>query len=154
METDFIKQTIHDILSRLGIGFEIEVVDDPEIKATRFVIKTEDSKLLIGYKGATLSALGHIIKRIVDNKFGDTRDRAYFLVDVNNYYGNKIEEIKTSARMLAERAKYFKSRVEMDPLPSYERMIVHSLFNSSEDFETESSGEGERRRVAIRYIGE
>ena len=154
MENTIIKKVIEDLLSKFSLDFELEIINDEDIKATRFLIKTDEPNVLIGYKGANLSALSHIIKRIVDNKITDKNTKPFFIIDVNNYQENKIEEIKTSAYMLAERAKYFKSSVEMNPLPSYERMIVHSLFADSADFETQSQGEGSERRVIIRYIGE
>lgn len=154
MENTIIKTTIEDLLSKLNVDFELEIVSDEDIKAIRFLIKTNEPNILIGYKGANLSALSHIVKRIVDKKIANKQENIFFILDVNNYQGNKIEEIKTSAHMLAERAKYFKSSVEMNPLPSYERMIVHSLFADSRDFETQSQGEGNKRRVVIRYVGE
>jgi len=154
MENAIIKATIEDLLSKFDVDFELEIVNDKDIKATRFLIKTNEPSVLIGYKGANLSALSHIIKRIVDKKNNNRQENTFFIVDVNNYQENKIEEIKTSAHMLAERAKYFKSSVEMNPLPSYERMIVHSLFTDSIEFKTQSQGEGDKRRVVIRYVGE
>jgi len=154
METDFIKKTIKELLDKFNIEFELEIFSDEDINATRLLIKTNEPSLLIGYKGANLAALSHIVKRIVDKEFTNKEERPYFILDVNNYQGNKIDELKTNAHMLAERARYFKSSVEMNPLPPYERMIVHSLFSNSNDFETESQGEGEKRRVVIKYTGE
>lgn len=154
MEDSIIKTVIKDLLSKFSVDFELEIIKDEEIKATRFLIKTNEPNVLIGYKGANLSALSHIVKRIVDKKITNKQENIFFILDVNNYQENKIEEIKTSAHMLAERAKYFKSSVEMNPLPSYERMIVHSLFTDSVDFKTHSQGEGCDRRVVIQYVGE
>lgn len=154
MEVDFIKKTIGELLERFNVDFELEIVDDNDISATRFLIKTNEPNLLIGHKGANLSALSHILKRIVDKEFNDKEKRLYFILDVNDYQGNRIKEVKTNALMLAERAKYFKSSVEMSPLPPYERMIVHSLFTKLKDFETQSQGDGEKRRVVIKYIEE
>ena len=156
MENTIIKAVIEDLLSKFSVDFELEIIKDEDIKATRFLIKTNEPNILIGYKGANLAALSHIVKRIVDKKINNKNkeENSFFILDVNDYQENKIEEIKTSAHMLAERAKYFKSSVEMNPLPSYERMIVHSLFTGSMDFETQSQGEGSERRVVIRYVGE
>jgi len=154
MEIEFIKKTLSEILSKLDISFELEIIDDSEINATRFLIKTDESNLLIGYKGVNLSAMSHIVRRMVDKKFNIRDNGLYFIIDVNNYHGKKIEELKVNARMLAERAKYFKSSVEMKPLPPYERMIVHAIFTNSKDFETSSCGEGDNRRVTIKYIAD
>ena len=154
MEIDFIKKTIENLLSKFDIEFEIEIIKDADINATRFLVKTDESNILIGYKGYNLVALSHIVKRIVDKEFNNKEERTYFILDINNYQKNKIEDVKTSAHMLAERAKYFKSSVEMNPLPPHERMIVHSLFSVSKEFETASKGEGVKRRVVIQYTGE
>ncbi len=154
MEIDFIKKTLEDLLCKFDIKFELEIVEDKEINAVRFLVKTDESNILIGYKGYNLAALSHVVKRIVDKEFNTKEDRAYFIIDINNYQKNRIEEVKTSAHMLAERAKYFKSSVEMNPLPPHERMLVHSLFSVSNDFETASKGDGVKRRVVIKYIGE
>lgn len=154
MEIDFIKKTIKDLLSRIKINFDLDVIKDKDINAVRFLIKTNEPKLLIGYKGGNLVAFSHIVKRIVDKKFNKEENRIYFILDVNDYQKNRINSVKTNAYMLAERAKYFKSSVEMSPLPPHERMIVHSLFSVSKDFETASKGEGVERRVVIRYTGD
>jgi len=154
MEIDFIKKTINELLNKIEIDFEIEIINDEDINATRFLVKTSNPKLLIGYKGGNLVALSHIVKRIVDKEFGKNENRIYFILDVNNYQRNRINSVKTNAYMIAERAKYFKSSVEMSPLPPHERMIVHSLFSVSKDFETASKGEGFERRVVIKYTGE
>ncbi len=152
MELEFVEKILREVLLKLDIKFELEIVNDSELNTTRFLIKTDESNLLIGYKGVNLSALSHIVRRIVDKKINIRDSGVYFIIDVNDYHGKKIEELKTNARMLAERAKYFKSSVEMKPLPPHERMIIHSIFTNSKDFETSSRGEGSDRRVVIKYI--
>lgn len=154
MEIEFIKKTINDILDKFDIEFNMEIIVDKDINATRFLIKTDEPELLIGYKGRNLIALSHVVKRIIDKEFNKKENKLYFILDVNNYQRNKINEVKTNAHMLAERAKYFKSSVEMNPLPPHERMIVHSLFGESKDFETLSKGDGLNRRVVIKYTGD
>ncbi len=154
MEIEFIKKTLTDILLKLNVVFEMEILNDSDINATIFLIKTDESNILIGYKGVTLSAISHIVRRIVDKKFNIRDTGLYFIIDINNYHSKKIEELKANAKMLAERAKYFKSSVEMEPLPPYERMIIHAIFTNSHDFETSSCGEGDKRRVVIKYIAD
>ncbi len=151
METQSIKKTIEDILLLLGVSYELTVVNDESMGTICFHIKTEDPQILIGREGAHLAALSHIIKRIAD-KTNNNKEQTSFIVDVNNYQGKKNEELKSKAAMLAERARYFKSDVEMSPMTPYERMIIHSIFSSTKDIKTESVGEGKNRRVVIKYI--
>ncbi len=154
MEINFIKKTINELLEKLQIPFEIKIIKDSEINTTVFLIETKESNLLIGYKGVNLTAFNHIVRKIVNRRFNTKENNLYFIVDVNNYHRNKIEDIKINAKMLAQRARYFKSSIEMNPLPSYERMIVHAIFTGSKDFKTTSCGDGNERRVVIKYINE
>ena len=163
METQFIKKTIEDLLSLLDVSYELTIINDESTGTICFHIKTEDPQILIGREGAHLAALSHIIKRITDKTNlpapgvarqagGNTKEQTSFVVDVNNYQGKKTEELKSKAAMLAERARYFKSDVEMSPATAYERMIIHSIFSSTKDIKTESMGEGKNRRVVIKYV--
>ncbi len=54
--------------------------------------------------------------------------------------------------MLAKRARSFKIDVEMDPMTSYERMLVHSHLEGRPNIKTESIGEGKERRLVIKFV--
>ncbi|OGZ05037.1 MAG: hypothetical protein A2942_03460 [Candidatus Lloydbacteria bacterium RIFCSPLOWO2_01_FULL_50_20] len=131
---------------------DVSVEHDERIKSFRFVISTPDSAILIGERGDRLLALNHLVKRIVERDLGE--ENVSFLVDVNNYQKKRIDDIRTKARMLAERARYFKSSVEMDPMSSYERMIVHAEFTEVPDITTESAGYGKDRHVVLKFTEE
>jgi spoIIIJ-associated protein len=54
---------------------------------------------------------------------------------------------------MSERARYFKSNIEVDPMSAFERRIVHEFLSEANDLKTESVGFGPSRRVIIKYIG-
>jgi len=54
--------------------------------------------------------------------------------------------------MMAERARYFKSNIEIDPMPAFERRIIHMFLEGIKDIKTESEGYGPTRRVVIKYV--
>lgn len=144
-----IRDTLSTLLGHLGVVVtDIIIEKDDKTDSTRFVIATPDSAILIGEHGARLLALNHLMKRIVEK---NSEESSSFLVDVNDYQKKRIEDIRAKAHMLAERARYFKSSVEMDPMSSYERMIVHAEFSEENDITTESTGTGRDRRVIIRF---
>lgn len=151
MDINLVKRTIEEILEILDVSYEIEVFFDENIGTTSFNITTKDPQILLGHEGTHLMALSHIIKRITD-KSGPTKEQSTFILDVNNYQRKKTEELKNKAIMLAERARYLKSNVEMSPATPYERMIIHSIFTKFNDIKTESIGEGKNRRIVIKYI--
>ena len=143
-------ETLHTLLGHLGVSCtDIVIEKDESTKSLRFVIMTPDPAVLIGEHGTRLLALNHLVKRIVERTLKD--DNISFFIDVNDYQKKHIQDIRAKAHMLAERARYFKSSVEMDPMSSYERMIVHSEFSEVPDIGTESLGVGRERRVVIKY---
>ena len=128
-------------------GIEAVVVE--KTGSTRFAISTTEAQLLIGEGGTRLMALNLLMKRIVEKKFGESAP--IFMLDINDFQKKHIDEVRAKAHMLAERARYFKSTVEMDPMSSYERMIIHSEFADAVDIMTESMGMGRERRIVLKY---
>jgi len=142
---------LRELLERLRVTYEdIRIDSDPKTGTTQFMIHTKESALLIGERGSRLHALNHLIKKILERST-PTGEELNIQVDVNEYQKKHIEEIRSKARILAERARYFKSSVDMEPMSAYERMIIHSEFASSPDISTESSGKGKDRHVVLRY---
>ena len=65
-----------------------------------------------------------------------------------------IERLKLKAKILANRARDMKANIEMDPMSSYERLIVHGILTNEPSVKTESTGEGRNRRIVIKYTGQ
>jgi len=125
MNNEEIKLIIENILKALSVSFNSVDCRTNDI-GTIFMIATDDAKFIIGRDGANLSALNHVVKRVADkNSEGDKRYG--FSIDVNEYQSKKNEEIKNKALILADRVKSFHTNQEMDPMSSYERMVVHSI---------------------------
>lgn len=147
MTNQDIKTIIEEVLSRMQIAVEsVEPVEEND--GIRFCVRTPDSRLLIGARGAHLFALNHVLKKIV----GRREDAPAFAVDVNDYQEAARDNLKTLAKVMGERARSFKASVELEPMSSYERMIIHSFFEGAADLKTESVGQGEQRRVVITYV--
>ena len=150
---EHITEVLRTTLGFLGVAFtDITVEEDEKTQSVRFVIHTPESAILIGEHGARLLALNHLVKRIVEH--GGNDEELSFFIDVNDFHKKHIEDIRSKAKMLAERARYFKSSVEMDPMSSYELMIVNSEFTEVLDIKTESAGMGKERRVILKYTEE
>ncbi len=75
------------------------------------------------------------------------------VIDINGFQKKRIEAVRAIAHMMGERARYFKSSMEVDPMPAFERRIVHEFLANATDLKTESTGVGRDRRVVIKYIG-
>src|ERR1035437_4579727 len=120
------------------------------------MIETPDSNFMIGREGETLRSLNHIVQKIVEknqpiSEFVEEKRPSIF-IDINSYSKKRFENLKTIAHMMAERARYFKSDIEVDPMPAYERRIIHMFLEGAKDIKTESEGYGLNRRVIIKYV--
>jgi spoIIIJ-associated protein len=146
MTTTEILQLVTDILNRLHVEFEdVSIIEDSG--RIRVAITSPHSHKLIGRDGATLSSLNHIVKRMSEKQGSETP----FTVDVNNYYEEMLDGVRNKARVSADRARSFKTNIAMEPMNSYERMIVHSALADLADIKTESAGYGRDRHVVICY---
>jgi spoIIIJ-associated protein len=169
MKNNEIQNLIKDLLEKATIPVkEITVVEKEGTpgggsKTIWFSVEVSQPYHLIGRGGEALFALNHLVKKIVEaksiNKNENETEEATIhnypaiLIDINGFQAKRIENIHAIAHMMAERARYFKSNIEVDPMPAYERRIVHEFLAEATDLKTESEGEGMARRVVIKYIG-
>lgn len=157
---DRIKKIVEDFLEKTT--FDVEEVDvsyEEDGKTIWCRVKSSEPNFFIGKDGEIIGSLNHLIKKIIEKETGraagdDRKEHeANIVVDINDHQKKKIENLKSIAHMMAERAKFFKSSIEVDPMSSYERRIIHEFLASRPNIRTESTGEGRMRRVVIKYTG-
>ncbi|MFH1402081.1 MAG: R3H domain-containing nucleic acid-binding protein [Patescibacteria group bacterium] len=151
-QKEIIKEIIEIMLKKLCVNFdEIQFVENNEFNnGVKFIIKTNDSGILIGNAGVTIYALNHLVKKIIWKKTENFDKKINFFIDVNNYQGDSIEKIKQQALDIAKKVDLFKRDIEMPIVNSYERMIIHSVLIDDPKVCTESIGEGDLRRVVVK----
>lgn len=153
--TQIIKELIEVFLRKLCVDFDdVSFSNKDDFQGgNRFLIKTNESGLLIGSDGATIQAINHLIKKMAWRKINnerETEEKVSFFVDINDYQSKNIERIKKQTLELAEKVALFKRDVEMPPMSSYERMIAHSVLADNPNVFTESVGENGFRRLVIK----
>ncbi len=144
-----IKNIILEILMKMSIdnvSIEIKQKDDKTI----FNISTNDSALLIGRAGENLSALGHIVYIMLARKITDV---PFFMIDVNNYRQDKIQNIINLVENTVSRVEQSKRNELLMPMTSYERKLVHTFIAEKyKNLESISIGEKPNRRVLIKLV--
>ena len=141
-----VKGVIETLLKKLNIAFDKVEVSEFGPSLPKFVIKSLDSSILIGHEGDHLKALNHIVRKIVFKK----RGLAKFNIDINNYQEENAKKIRALATLLGKQVLESRKSVEIEPMSSYERMIIHTLFGPDSGVVTESVGERDQRRVVIK----
>jgi spoIIIJ-associated protein len=144
---ELIMKTLTECVQRLGIRVD-EVTVSVVAGSTVFAVRSSDPTLLTGPNGDTLSALSHIVKKMLEQKIPHDD---HYLIDVNGFHQRRIKSLEDQARLVAERARTFRYDIELSPMSSYERMIIHSTLKDMPDIETVSFGEGKLRHIVVRY---
>ena len=129
-----------------GMGFEasVEVYDAGEFIAVD--VSPGDTGLFIGQKGETIDAFQHLLNIAVYN------DRDFvkrIIIDSEGYRQRRIEAVQGMAHRMARRATREGRTVELPPMSSSERRIVHTYLKENPKVSTDSEGSGENRRVNI-----
>lgn len=146
-----IQSLIEIFLDKMGVDGMVEFTDGTGMPV--FTIKTDEAGILIGEGGQNLFSLSHIVKKMANNIFKEGEDLPEFLLDVNGYYAKKINSIKETARLGAQRVRFFKKEVELEPMNAFERKAVHEALGEYPDIKTESVGcEGLDRRIVIKPV--
>lgn len=71
------------------------------------------------------------------------------LLDSGGYRALRIEELKMTARVAAERVQTSRQAFKLNPMTARERRIVHLALQEFPGVRTESVGTGEHRQVVI-----
>jgi spoIIIJ-associated protein len=109
----------------------------------------ERDQYLIGKDGETLSALQHLLGRMIRAKMPDEAPPRVE-VDVAGYRDRQIEKLRELARELIRESRETGAEVSTEPLPASERRIVHLEVAESEGMETVTVGDGFYKRVVVR----
>ena len=88
----------------------------------------------------------YIVRLIVANK---AKARVPIVIDVEGYKQRRYEALRALAHRMAEQVKARGRPFALEPMPAYERRIIHMALADDPDVTTESVGEGEVRKVVI-----
>ncbi|HEX5893477.1 MAG TPA: KH domain-containing protein, partial [Solirubrobacterales bacterium] len=115
-----VRVVLERIVEDLGLEASISVAEgDDEIHAD---IEGEDIGLLIGRHGQTIDAIQLIAYQAA---FRGRQDRKRVSVDAAGYRRRQGESLRRRAEVAAEDALRHGQAVEMDPMGSNERRVVH-----------------------------
>ncbi|MGE7919354.1 RNA-binding cell elongation regulator Jag/EloR [Viridibacillus sp. NPDC093762] len=138
--TDIAKQLdVHD----LTIGVE------EKGKIINISLESKKAALLIGKRGQTLNSLQELTQLVVHQYA-----KRFVLVklDVENYRKRRQESLELLANRMADKAVYTGKKIELEPMPSNERKIIHHILANRIDIETYSVGSDTKRYLVIEPI--
>lgn len=134
------KELLDTMLGYLGFVAEIDETQSEGGNPT-LQIYTEEATRLIGRDGETLEAIQFLLNRLIQAK---DRDAEKVIVDCEHYRSMREDKIVQRVRDLAERVRISGRSLQLEPMNSYERRIVHNAFKDDPDVATWSPSDSAR----------
>ena len=134
------KELLDTILGYLGFVVQIDETRSEGGNLT-LQIYMEESHTLIGRDGETLEAIQFLLNRLIQAK---DKDAPKVIVDCEHYRSMREDRIVQRVRELAERVRISGRSLQLEPMNSYERRIVHNAFKDDPEVATWSPSDSAR----------
>ncbi|GAX89139.1 RNA-binding cell elongation regulator Jag/EloR [Effusibacillus lacus] len=136
---------LQDVIRAMGLNADVKISEDSE---GHYLFEIEGDRLgiLIGKRGQTLDALQYLVN-LVANKHSETFLR--IVLDAEEYRSRRKETLERLADRLAKQVMREKQEIELEPMPAYERKVIHSYLQGHARVATRSVGEEPNRKVLI-----
>jgi len=112
-------------------------------------IETKDAGRLIGARGESLEGLQLVVNQIMSRKPGEGEFKRAVL-DVEGWRKQKEEELKAMAKDLAKQVLESGKQLELEPMSSWQRRVVHMVIQETDGVFSESTGEDRDRHIVIK----
>lgn len=125
-----------NVIQKEGNNLLIDITD----------ISSTDMGILIGKRGNTLDAIQYLLSLAINKR---KENYIKVVLDTKGYRAKREETLVRLAHKMAEKAKYSKRPIKLEPMNPYERRIIHSALQNIENIATYSEGNDPYRRVVI-----
>lgn len=139
-----VRNYVANVVDAMGLGARVDVYDTDEYIAVD--IASDHTALIIGQKGETIDALQYLVNSAV------YREREFvkrIVLDSEGYRQRRVEAIQGMAHRTARKSLREQRDIEMPPMNSSERRVVHVYLKENPDVNTFSEGSGNDRRVIV-----
>lgn len=144
---EYIKAYLKEVTELMGIKVELETLKkETYIKVNML---SDNSSILIGKNGRTMSSLQNLLRQAIYSKFGI---KVNVILDANEYKEKQEKNIERLAVKLAKDVVKTGIEVKMDRMNSYERRLVHNRLSNFKGVTTISEGEEPNRCVVIKPV--
>lgn len=140
------RHFIEQILKAYGV--EASVNAKLTSKKLYLNIETEKIGLVVGKHGKIINSLQVLAQTIIYN---DVEKMPMVIVNVGDYRAKREEKLHEIADRTAKRVLKTKQSVFLEPLPAFERKIIHARLSKYEQITTHSEGKEPYRYLVVEY---
>ncbi|HDX9612337.1 TPA: protein jag [Bacillus toyonensis] len=138
------EEYLKNVIQNMGVEVEIsKIVKGREVE---FTISGDNVGVLIGKRGNTLNSLQYLTKLVANRH---TKQYIGITLDAENYRSKRKSTLESLSYRLAKQVSKTKKRVVLEPMPSFERKIIHQALSNYQDINTTSEGNEPHRHVVI-----
>ena len=138
------KKFLLKVCSDMGLQVNVDV--QKEGKNITYRLSGEKIALLIGKRGQTLNSLQYLTQ-LVANKH--SRHYINITLDAEDYRKRRQDTLMQLAERMAKKVLLTRKEVALEPMPSYERKVIHTALMKYDQIETYSSGTEPHRHLVI-----
>lgn len=138
------KIFLNKVTSNMGLDVNIESVTEGRV--TTFKLSGEKIAILIGKRGQTLNSL-QLLVQLVANRY--SKQYLTIILDAEDYRQRRNETLVHLAEKMAQKVLKTRKEVALEPMPSYERKVIHTALMKYNRIETYSSGKDPYRHLVI-----
>jgi spoIIIJ-associated protein len=146
---EIIETSLNKIFTYIGIKPEVLITEEKGDEGIVYSVTISGDNLnyLIGFRGQSLEALQILVKQILFRKTGE---HTILTLDINEYKDKKTEKLQDLARSFIDKVRFFEKEIELPRMNPWERRQIHIFVSEYDDVESESTGEGEDRRIVLK----
>lgn len=144
-DADKLMGFLNDIIESGGLKAEV-TLGSLQGKYINLELQGRDVSYLVGKRGEVLNALQYMGNVISSRQLGNG---VRVVLDGNNFRRVREEKLSAQAHEIAEQVKANGMEAVLDPLPAFERRLVHQALADYPGVVTYSEGEEPNRKVVI-----
>lgn len=138
------KNFLVSVSEQMGVSVKVDITK--EGKNVSFNLSGEKIALLIGKRGQTLNSLQYLTQLVI-NRFHE--QYLNVTVDAEDYRKRRNDTLIQLAGRLAIKAVKTGQNVALEPMPSYERKVIHTALVDNKKVKTFSDGSEPHRHIVI-----
>lgn len=137
------------LVQEFGLDADVAFVEVDE-DTVQVAATGDDLGLLVGPRGATLSAVQDLTRTFVQRQSENRTDR--ILVDVGGYREKRVAALRRFTEGIVHEVKNTGEERALEPMSPADRKVVHDTVNEIEGVETRSDGTEPTRYVVVQLV--
>ncbi len=140
-----LKKFLDEFISKLpNNNLKYTIVE--ENNSIKIDITGEDTGYLIGYRGEVLNSIQTVVSNIASKS---SKEKIRVLLNIGGYREKREKDLEILATKIAGTVIRTKKEITLEPMPAYERKIIHTKLQENNKVTTHSIGEEPYRKIVV-----